>query len=228
MTSGALHNTRYLFIKKVALVFFLCASTVFADVYGVNEKLLDYIKRNYGDNAKTRLVEWREIMQNESNRKLPEIQKLKLVNDFFNRVRFIDDIDHWKQNDYWATPIEMLSTNGGDCEDFSIAKYFTLKSLGIPVDRMRLMYVKSLLLNQAHMVLTYYPSPETEPLVLDNLMDDIRPASTRKDLVPVYSFNGDGLWLSKEQGSGKRVGKSSRLSMWQALAERMKKEQEVK
>ncbi len=215
-------------LKPLGLFFILCASSVFADVYGISESLLDYINRNYGEQAKTRLVDWRNIIQKEKYKTLPEQEKLRLVNDFFNKVRFVDDIEHWQKEDYWATPVEMLSTNGGDCEDFSIAKYFTLKALGVSIERMRLTYVKSIVLEQAHMVLAYYPKPNAEPLILDNLMDDIRLASSRKDLVPVYSFNGDGLWLSRERGEGKRVGKSTRLSLWNGLAKRMKKEQDLK
>lgn len=222
------HTLKQAQLKPLGLFFILCASSVFADVYGISESLLDYINRNYGQPAKIRLINWRDMIQDDKYKTLPEQEKLKLVNDFFNKVRFIDDIEHWQKEDYWATPVEMLSTNGGDCEDFSIAKYFTLRALDVPIERMRLTYVKSLLLKQAHMVLTYYPTPDAEPLVLDNLMDEIRPASKRKDLLPVYSFNGDGLWLSRERGEGKRVGKSSRLSLWNELAKRMKKEQDLK
>jgi hypothetical protein len=72
-------------------------------------------------------------------------------------------------------------------------------------------------------VLTYYKTPNAEPVVLDNLREDILPASERDDLVPVYSFNGEGLWLSKERGRGRRVGSASRLSLWTDLASRLKK-----
>ncbi|MBI4206399.1 MAG: transglutaminase-like cysteine peptidase [Betaproteobacteria bacterium] len=109
----------------------------------------------------------------------------------------MDDIIHWGKEDYWATPIEFLSTNAGDCEDFSIAKYFTLRALGVPDDRLRLTYVKELVqYNQAHMVVAYFPSPDAEPLVLDNINKTIQPASARSDLLPVYSFNGSNLWLA--------------------------------
>ena len=215
-------------LKPLSLFFILCVSSAVADVYGISENILDYINRNYGEQAKNRLIGWRDIIQDEKYKTLPEQEKLRLVNDYFNKVRFIDDIEHWQKEDYWATPIEMLSTNGGDCEDFSIAKYFTLKALNVPIERMKLTYVKSIILKQAHMVLAYYPTPDAEPLILDNLMDEIRHASARKDLLPVYSFNGDGLWLSRERGQGKRVGKSSRLSLWKELSTRMKKEQDAK
>ena len=117
----------------------------------------------------------------------------------------------WGVKDYWATPLEFLSRGAGDCEDYSIAKYFTLKELGVSEKKMRITYVKALKLRQAHMVLTYFETPRSVPLVLDNLIPTIKPATQRKDLLPVYSFNGSGLWLAKSRGSGKKVGSSSRF-----------------
>jgi predicted transglutaminase-like cysteine proteinase len=129
--------------------------------------------------------------------------------------------------DYWATPTEMLASNGGDCEDYSIAKYFTLLALGVNIDKLRITYVKARNLppaEQAHMVLTYYAKPDAIPLVLDNLVPEIKPASERADLLPVYSFNGDGLWLAKERGSGRVEGGSAKISLWTQLNSRMGKE----
>ena len=103
-------------------------------------------------------------------------------------MRFVSDDQHWGRADYWATPVEFLATGAGDCEDFSLAKYFTLKALGVPLERMRLTYAKAVKLNQAHMVVAYFATPDAEPLILDNLISDIKPASQRTDLVPVYSF----------------------------------------
>lgn len=148
-------------------------------------------------------------------------EKLVLVNAFFNQMRFVSDRQQWGKDDYWATPVEFLAAGGGDCEDFSLAKYFTLRALGVPADSMRLTYAKAVKLNQAHMVVAYFPATDAEPLILDNLVGDIRPASQRVDLVPVYSFNGDGLWLSKERGRGRRVGGADRLKLWNDLKYRM-------
>jgi len=147
-----------------------------------------------------------------------------MVNNFFNQLRFTSDIKLWGKNDYWATPIEAMGKGAGDCEDYSIAKYFTLRELGVPDSKMRIMYVKALKLNQAHMVLTYYSKPGAVPLVLDNLNKRILPASRRTDLAPVYSFNGDGLWLAKSRDRGLRVGTSKRINLWQDLKARMKRE----
>ena len=209
------------FFSLSLLLFFSVAGWIAADGLGLSEKLLSKISDVYGVAAKERLLKWQSVVYDNAN--LDEAGKLEAVNDFFNtNARFVNDIDHWKINDYWATPVEFLSTNGGDCEDFSIAKYFTLKEMGVPVEKMRIMYVKAIELNQAHMVLTYYETPDAEPVILDNLINEIKLASKREDLVPVYSFNGDGLWVSKERGKGLRVGSSKRISLWRDLGLRIK------
>lgn len=167
--------------------------------------------------AKGRIEEWNALI--ESSGELPESEKLSAVNHFFNRqLRFVDDSRIWRQNDYWATPIEALVKGAGDCEDYSIAKYFTLRRLGIPSEKLRITYVKALNYNQAHMVLTYYASPMAQPLVLDNLIGDIRPASQRKDLLPVYAFNAEGLYLP---GSASKRRDTKKLSRWQDLLKKM-------
>jgi predicted transglutaminase-like cysteine proteinase len=155
-------------------------------------------------------------------RNLSEQEKLKRVNDFFNQhIEFVDDDYLWGVTDYWATPLEVLAKGAGDCEDYSIAKYFTLKELGVPESKMRITYVKAIELNQAHMVLTYFERPGVVPVVLDNLNPVIKLASKRQDLLPVYSFNGSGLWLAKSRGMGKKLGGSSRLNQWSSLNIRM-------
>lgn len=181
--------------------------------------LLSRVEAKFGKQAVLRLNALKKLI--ETNQNMTEMQKVKEVNDFFNLVPYYTDIVHWKVEDYWATPFEKLTTFGGDCEDYAIAKYFSLIELGIPDDRMRIMYVKALNWNQAHMVLTYFPQPRSIPLVLDNLNPEILPANKRKDLVPVYSFNGDGLWLAKERGTGKRVGGSEKLGLWTDLRRRV-------
>ncbi len=146
-----------------------------------------------------------------------EAEALQVVNVWFNRIRFVDDSVHWSMIDYWATPAEMVASNGGDCEDFAIAKYFLLKELGVPVERLRITYVRSLRLNQAHMVLAYYPTPDAEPLILDNLENRIRPASERSDLDPVYSFNDDEVRMVQ----GGRRSQPSQIRAWRSLLDRL-------
>jgi len=215
---------RYWCMKKpsriaVFLLVIFCAFTVSAQLE-ISAILLGKIQQKFGDEAVTRVEQWQNLMRTGKN--LPEQEKLRQVNQFFNqRIEFVDDIYLWGVKDYWATPIEFLARGAGDCEDYSIAKYFTLKELGVSEKKMRITYVKALKLRQAHMVLTYFETPRAVPVVLDNLIPTIKPATERKDLLPVYSFNGSGLWLAKARGSGKKVGSSSRLNMWESLKNRM-------
>ncbi|OYT97787.1 MAG: hypothetical protein CFE49_00075 [Pseudomonas sp. PGPPP3] len=172
--------------------------------------------------AKGRIEAWDELIN--SSQGDDESEQLWAVNRFFNRqIRFVDDSQNWRQNDYWASPIEALVKGAGDCEDYAIAKYFTLRRLGVPSEKLRITYVKALRYNQAHMVLTYYATPGAMPLVLDNLISEIRPASQRKDLLPVYAFNAEGLYLPGAAG-GKRASDSKKLSRWQDLLKKMKSE----
>ena len=199
----------------------VCADTQF----GLSSRLIAYVGKQYGENAKLRVLDWQRLIA--TGKGVPIQEKLKLANDFFNRVEFVSDLRHWGKADYWATPVEMLATNGGDCEDFAIGKYFTLLALGFPMDRLRINYVMATTqdpANQAHMVLTYYPTPSSIPFVLDNLIPEIKLASARPDLIPVYSFNGAGLWLAKERGAGRATGSSSKISLWAEMNARMGKE----
>lgn len=187
----------------------------------IDENTLADAKKQYGIEAQERLLEWQDLVREDTS--TTEMEKLIKVNHFFNQIRFVSDSLHWKQNDYWATPVEFLASGGGDCEDFSLAKYFTLKAMGIEEKKLNLTYVKAIELKQAHMVMTYFKTPEADPLVLDNLIDTIKLASQRLDLLPVYSFNGAGLWLAKQRGRGKYLGGSERLRRWQDFQGRMPK-----
>ncbi len=151
-----------------------------------------------------------------------EAAQIKAVNDFYNRrIAYKEDIDNWGQLDYWASPLEALSKNAGDCEDYAIAKYFTLAALGVPHSKLRMVYVRATMAGAPngyvpHMVLAYYPQPQAEPLVLDNLQPEIRPAGERGDLAPVFSFNAEGLWQGV--GSIRANGDPlTRLSRWREV-----------
>ncbi|HEY8119534.1 MAG TPA: transglutaminase-like cysteine peptidase [Methylophilaceae bacterium] len=156
----------------------------------------------------------------------PDSEKLKRINDFFNqKIAYDEDINVWGQTDYWATPLESLGKERGDCEDYCIAKYAFLKQLNIPNEKLKLTYVRAQIggpyskLFQAHMVLSYYPTPTSEPLILDNLIPEVRLASRRTDLTPIFSFNSEGLWLGASNHSG--GDPSSHLSRWRDVLARM-------
>ncbi|MGI9320577.1 MAG: transglutaminase-like cysteine peptidase [Thiogranum sp.] len=194
-----------------------------ADDSATKSHMLDLLEQQYGSVVRVRYEDWQQLIASASG--LSDLEKLRRVNAFFNEVTFVNDIDHWGVEDYWATPLQLLASNGGDCEDFSIAKYFTLREMGVPAKRLRLTYVKALDLNQAHMVLTYFRTPDADPLVLDNLVGEIRKSSSRDDLLPVYSFNAEGLWLAKERGNEQHIGKPERLSRWKEVVARINTEQ---
>jgi len=185
----------------------------------IGPRLLEEITERYGNRATRRVLKWQQLMLESQDASVEK--KLKLVNKFFNSTRYVSDQRHWGTEDYWATPLEVLATNGADCEDYSIAKYFTLRALGIPDEDLRLTYVNAIELGQAHMVLTYYGNNKTNPLVLDNLEPWIRLASERTDLQPVYSFNGGGLWMSRERGRGQLLGRAEDLHQWSAMPTRL-------
>lgn len=174
-----------------------------------------------------RVDEWRAML---SERKpASDLALLQRVNQFFNQeLRYVEDIDLWHLDDYWATPVEALWKGAGDCEDFAIAKYFSLRQRGMPAEKLLITYVKVLNPERAHMVLTYYPDNDGEPLVLDSLTDTIEPADSRKDLLPVYAFNGEGVWLPDATdatiGSASIAGDIKQLSRWQDVLNKMKAE----
>ena len=116
-----------------------------------------------------------------------------------------------------ATPAEPVASGGGDCENYTISKCYLLKEIGVPLDRMRIAYVKATKINEAHMVLACFPQPNAEPLILDNLDNRVRPAGERADVVAVYSFKDDEVVLV--QGSVK--GKPSQIRAWLYLQQRL-------
>ena len=181
-------------------------------------------KARYGELGAATVRDWETMVTN--NADMPVATQLEQVNDFFNQnVRWVEDIEAWKTSDYWATPLETMGRGVGDCEDFSIAKYATLTLMGVPASSLRLVYVKARRngLNTAHMVLAWYATPGSTPLILDNMDYIIRPADERRDLNPVFSFNGEQLWL----GAGDRPTQyqpTARLSRWRQVVEKIRQE----
>lgn len=236
MASVPFRHTKYLFcgqlfclnvalrVLKWLLIVGLSSAVATTDF----NRMQNLAMQRYGDRGANTVAEWRQLINEVTP--LDELQKLTKVNDFFNsRVAFVDDIINWQQNDYWATPLETMGMAKGDCEDFSIAKYTTLQLVGVPIEKLRMTYVKAKIggrnstISQAHMIVSYYPAPNAEPLLLDNLIPDIRPASRRNDLTPVFSFNSAGIWVGgATQAASNNPG--ARLSRWRDLIARMQNE----
>ena len=210
-------------LKRSCFVFI----TILSAIYIANAQQLSLlpghfftrVEQLYGNEASKGVREWRELLYSLESKAIDD--KLYQINRFFNRFDFVDDLVHWQQKDYWATPIEFIATGAGDCEDYTIAKYFSLIELGIPEQQLRLMYVTALELRQPHMVLAYYETPTSIPLVLDNINRRILPANKRRDLSPIYSFNGNGLWAAKAMGTGRKLRGSGPMKMWDDMVERL-------
>ena len=194
----------------------------------VTPGLVQRYAAKFGPSVGARISGWQEFVRSTAAARAPasadNLPQLGAVNTFFNRIPFVTDQAHWGVEDYWATPAEAVSSNGADCEDFSIAKYFALKELGVPIQRLRITYVKALRLNQAHMVLAYYPEPTAVPLILDNLEDPVRPASERTDLIPVYSFNDEDLLIARQGEAGVSAGSSLQIRLWREVLRKLEAE----
>ena len=211
--------TIILFLAVVIVGLVVTGSVFTGEKFHIDQKVLQKVQEKYGQEARMRLISWEDLLRDNSS---TDREKLEKINSFFNKkIVFMSDMDNYGVEDYWATPVECLSRGAGDCEDYAIAKYFSLKMMGVAEEKLRIAYVKSLQYNMFHMVMLYYSNPGAEPLVLDNLIDSIKPASERKDLLPIFTFNGAGLWLAHDRGQGKLAGKSSRLTQWNDLLQRM-------
>ena len=121
-------------------------------------------------------------------------KQLELVNAWVNRVPYRADKAVWGERDYWAAPGEFLA-NGGDCEDYAIAKYYSLKDLGFPEDAIRIVVLDDKRRQQTHAVLVV--TWRGEDLVLDSLDQRIRPWNEVRHYHALYSFNEDAYWLHR-------------------------------
>ncbi|GBD43172.1 hypothetical protein HRbin40_00638 [bacterium HR40] len=140
---------------------------------------------------------WRQTVRATSG--LPLGQQLEAINRFVNASPYRSDSELWGASDYWATPREFLARSG-DCEDYAIAKYATLRLLGIPEGAMRLVVLHDTRRNFVHAVLVVADGPRR--WVLDNLSDRVLPEETLPHYRPYYSVNAEGLWRPATPGRG--------------------------
>jgi predicted transglutaminase-like cysteine proteinase len=199
---------------------------VLAGIAATNlDKLQQLAQSRYGADVARFVAEWRAMLPTPAG--LSDEEKLERVNSFFNqRIRWVEDSVLWQQEDYWATPLETMAKGAGDCEDFAIAKYVSLLIAGVQESKLRITYVR---LQQqpdaapvAHMILAYYVEPTAEPLILDNFLSEIKSASSRSDLSPVYSFNATHLWFRGAKASASDP--TARISRWRDVLARMQAE----
>lgn len=187
-----------------------------------------FMTKRFNTEAVQRLDAWQQQLT--ALRDVPEVEKVRQINAFFHQhIRYRSDQTLYAEPDYWATPLELLGHGLGDCEDWAIAQYISLRQLGVTDEKLRLIYVRAHIggpqssLSEAHMVLGYYARADAQPLILDSLISQVLPASERSDLTPVFSFNSAGLWA----GQGSRQANASptaRLSRWRGVLERVQAE----
>ncbi|WP_144638869.1 transglutaminase [Bordetella genomosp. 13] len=183
------------------------------------DRLRHTAESRYGPQAVQAVADW--LLQLHNDAALPERDKIDRVNDFWNRSLLPAESIARPAMD-WATPLEILARGRGAYADYAIGKYFSLAVLGVPVDRLRFIYVEARPEGGRplpHMVLGYYPTPSAEPLVLDNLAQAVLPATQRPDLIPVFSFSAGGVYL--DDG---RAAPADRVGRWRALLLRMRRE----
>jgi predicted transglutaminase-like cysteine proteinase len=188
------------------------------------QQLQQLATSQYGAKGAANVASWLTMLADAKGQ--AEVSQLGLVNQFWNRtVRKAEDMQVWGQMDYWATPLESLGKGAGDGEDYVIGKYYSLIAVGVSSRKLRFIYVRALgdgsetAETKAHMVLGYYTAANAVPLVLDNLVSDVSPASRRIDITPMFSFSPDGI---DAQNVG--AGPMGRLSRWRDLLSRMEKE----
>lgn len=187
-------------MKIFIIILFLLLSHSTANFSGSN--LIKKVEEKYDRFAKNRFIALERTIKRAS--KKDELKKLEMVNDFFNYVPYKSDEDTYGVSDYWANPFEFLARDKGDCEDYVIAKYLVLKHLGISSKKMFLSYVRLKDSKEAHMVLSYFQTPTSEPLILDNVNKRVFKASKRTDLIPIYNFNPNVLKNGKKTSAHKK------------------------
>ncbi len=155
---------------------------------------LDLLKRNGQSSIfEPAKVFKRDVTWSSFKSKAPKafMERLRYVNAFWNTWPYKEDIVNWHKQDYWAIPDEFLKKSG-DCEDYSIVKYFTLKELGVPPENMRIVVVRDTVRNFAHAVLAVYDNGDA--YILDNLSNAVLSHSRLRQYMPQYSVNEFCRW----------------------------------
>ena len=128
-----------IFLISFVIIFFSSLFSTASKTFNIDENQLKNIENKFGSQGRKIVEEWDSMLETSKNENI--LNKIKNVNDFFNQIPYKTDVVHWKKQDYWATPFEFMGTGGGDCEDYAIAKYFSLIKLGIPDEKLRITYV---------------------------------------------------------------------------------------
>lgn len=137
----------------------------------------------------TKQVNWQTLKS--ELEKLDTLAQLNKVNAFWNRFPYITDAVNWGQADYWAAPAQFLKKSG-DCEDYAIVKYFTLRELGYPAEMMRIVAVYDTIRREGHAVLAVKANDNI--YILDNLGRAVQSQDRIRNYEPQFSVNELGRW----------------------------------
>ena len=188
-----------------------------------SENLFLEIEKQHGKPGADRMRKLHDLIVKNIDK--PVAVKLQVTNDALNQLPWLTDREKYKQDDYWATPLETITTFGGDCEDIAIAKYMMLRVLGIPREKLLLAYARVKKTGESHMVLVYIedsdnPVGKATTLVLDNYVTEILPGKERTDLIGVYLVDADrNVTLLSDDGSSRKV----KTTMKQARMDKLEK-----
>ncbi len=196
-------------MKQIILLILIIISSLEAKKITLSKKDLALIQsKPTSSQIIYRLVKYKRLLETTKDFRL--IKKLSYVNSFYNKILPINDDAKYKVDDYWATPKEFLIEGKGDCEDYTIAKYFTLLTLGIPKDKLYLAIVKVKNTASYHMVLLYIENKNSMPLVLDNLSSKVVEFNKRPKLIAKVIFNENNSYILKN----KKIYKTANIN-WQ-------------
>lgn len=175
-------------MKQLIILIFLLINTLEAYEFKLTNEEIKYINKSDKKSfIVNRLKQYESLKKKVKDYEL--IRKLSHVNTFINRILPAQDISKNSSIDYWATPKEFLIQGHGDCEDYAIAKYFTLLELGIKKENLYFAVVDVKGQKDSHMVLLYLQNKNSSPLVLDNLSFRVIEFTKRPRLIPRFAFN---------------------------------------
>lgn len=155
-----------------------------------NQMLARYKRQIQSQGNAPQIISWEHKLGALQNANLHD--KIEGVNKYINSVPYKSDMKVWQKSDYWATPVEFLAS-GGDCEDYAIAKYTSLRALGVPDSQMRIAIVQDKIKNIPHALLIVYT--DDGAYVLDNQNKNMEEMSNVRRYAPIFSINQNSWWL---------------------------------
>jgi predicted transglutaminase-like cysteine proteinase len=168
-----------------------------------SENLFAQLEKEYGPTAMKRLRYVHDTARENQNK--PVLEKLEVANSTLSRLPWVSDQQQWNADDYWATPLEMITKVGGDCEDMAIGKYVMLRMMGVPRRNLALGFAILKTKDEAHMVLVWANEKRTDFRVLDSFVKEVKHPKQRPDLQFVYLMNADNEVFLIDDSGGKRA-----------------------